>query len=241
MFGHVPFRTAIILPARPENSPVEEWLAERCFGGTLNKASVEFWFEFGSTYSYLTAARIEDIAAAAGVPVLWEPFLLGPIFAEQGWDDSPFNVYPAKGRYMWRDMERLCTKYCIPFTRPSRFPRNGLLAARIACLAKATSEPWLPEFTQVVFQANFAEDREIGDPAELRSILDSLGQSGAQLIEQAQAPENKVRLREQTRRAKGRGIFGAPSFVVGAELFWGNDRLEDALAWAGSRTGEARR
>jgi 2-hydroxychromene-2-carboxylate isomerase len=207
----------------------------------LNIASVEFWFEFGSTYSYLSAARIEDIAAAASVPVLWEPFLLGPIFAEQGWDDSPFNVYPAKGRYMWRDMERLCTKYCIPFTRPSRFPRNGLLAARIACLAKATSEPWLPEFTRVVFQANFAEDREIGDPAEIRSILDSLGQSGAQLIEQAQAPENKVRLREQTRRAKELGIFGAPSFVVGAELFWGNDRLEDALAWAGPRTDEVRR
>jgi 2-hydroxychromene-2-carboxylate isomerase len=210
-------------------------------GGTLNTASVEFWFEFGSTYSYLSAVRIEDKAAAAGVPVLWEPFVLGPIFAEQGWDDSPFNVYPAKGRYMWRDMERLCTKYGIPFTRPSRFPRSGLLAARIACLAKATSELWLPEFTRVVFQANFAEDREIGDPAEIRSILNSLGQSGAQLIERAQAPENKLRLREQTRRAKELGIFGAPSFVVGAELFWGNDRLEDALAWAGSRTGEARR
>jgi 2-hydroxychromene-2-carboxylate isomerase len=207
----------------------------------LNKASVEFWFEFGSTYSYLSAARIEGKAAAAGVPVLWEPFLLGPIFAEQGWDDSPFNVYPAKGRYMWRDMERLCTKYCIPFTMPSRFPRNGLLAARIACLAKAISEPWLPAFTRLVFRANFAEDREIGAPAEIRSILDSLGQSGAQLIEQAQAPENKVRLREQTRRAKVLGIFGAPSFIVGAELFWGNDRLEDALAWAGSRTGETRR
>jgi 2-hydroxychromene-2-carboxylate isomerase len=187
------------------------------------------------------APRIEDIAAAAGVPVLWEPFLLGPIFAEQGWNDSPFNVYPAKGRYMWRDMERLCTKYCIPFTRPSRFPRNGLLAARIASLAKATSELWLPEFTRAVFQANFAKDREIGDPAEIRSILDSLGQSGAELIEQAQAPENKLRLREQSRRAKELGIFGAPSFVVGEELFWGNDRLEDALAWAGSRMGEARR
>ena len=96
-------------------------------------------------------------------------------------------------------------------------------------------------FTRVVFQANFAEDREIGDPAEISSILDPLGQSGAHLIEQAQTPENKVRLREQTQRAKELGIFGAPSFVVGEELFWGNDRLEDALAWADFRTGEARR
>jgi 2-hydroxychromene-2-carboxylate isomerase len=210
-------------------------------GGALNTASVELSFEFGSTYSYLSAARIEDVAAAAGVPVLWEPFLLGPIFAEQGWDDSPFNVYPAKGRYMWRDMERLCAKYRIPFTRPSHFPRNGLLAARIACLAKATSEHWLPEFARAVFRANFAEDRDIGDAAEIRSILDSLGQPGVQLVEQAQAPENKLRLREQTRRAKVLGIFGAPNFVVGAELFWGNDRLEDALAGAGSRMSEARR
>jgi 2-hydroxychromene-2-carboxylate isomerase len=211
------------------------------FGDTLNAASMEFWFEFGSTYSYLSAARIEGVAAAAGVPVLWEPFLLGPIFAEQGWNDSPFNIYPAKGRYMWRDVERLCAKYRIPFTRPSHFPRNGLLAARIACLAKATSEHWLPEFARAVFRANFAEDRHIGDAAEIRSILDSLGQPGAQLVEQAQAPTNKQRLREQTRRAKALGIFGAPSFVVSEELFWGNDRLEDALAWAGSRMSEARR
>ncbi len=197
----------------------------------MKTASVEFWFEFGSTYSYLSAARIEGLAAAAGVPVHWEPFLLGPIFAEQGWDDSPFNVYPAKGRYMWRDMERLCVKYGVPFARPSRFPRSGLLAARVACLASAESEPWLPDFVGAVFRANFAEDREIGDTAEVRSILDELGQPGAELVERAQTPENKQRLRDHTQRAIELGIFGAPSFVVGGELFWGNDRLEDALVW----------
>jgi 2-hydroxychromene-2-carboxylate isomerase len=202
----------------------------------VNTTSLEFWFEFGSTYSYLSAARIGEAAAAAGVPVLWEPFLLGPIFAEQGWGDSPFNVYAAKGRYMWRDVERLCAKYRLPFTKPSRFPRNGLLAARVACLAKATSERWLSEFARAVFRANFAEDREIGDATVLRSILDSLGQPGSRLVEQAQTSENKLRLREQTRRARELGIFGAPNFVVGEELFWGNDRLEDALAWANSRT-----
>ena len=204
-------------------------------------ASLEFWFEFGSTYSYLSAARIEGVAEAAGVPVLWEPFLLGPIFAELGWEDSPFNVYPPKGRYMWRDVERLCEKYDIPFARPSRFPRNGLLAARIACLAKVRSEPWLPEFVMAVFRANFAEDREIGDSAEIRSVLDALGQPADELVERAQAPESKLRLREQTQRAKELGIFGAPGFVVGEELFWGNDRLEDALSWAASLNGEARR
>ena len=204
----------------------------------MNTPDLQFWFEFASTYSYLSVARIEDAAAAADVSFHWEPFLLGPIFAEQGWNDSPFNVYPAKGRYMWRDLERLCDKYGIPFAKPSRFPRNGLLAARVACLARATSEQWLSKFVQAVFRANFAEDREIGDATEICSILDSLGQSGMQIVEQAQAPDNKQRLREQTRRAVEIGIFGAPSFVVGEELFWGNDRLEDALVWARSWVGE---
>ena len=102
----------------------------------------------------------------------------------------------------------------------------------MACLAKATGEPWLPEFARAVFRANFAEDREIGESAEIRSILLSLGLPGACIVERAGAPDNRPRLREQTRRAAEMGIFGAPSFVVGEELFWGNDRLEDALAWA---------
>ena len=198
----------------------------------MDTPGMQFWFEFGSTYTYLAVSRIEEAAAGAGVAVSWEPFLLGPIFAKQGWDDSPFNVYPAKGRYMWRDMERACEKYGIPFAKPSRFPRNGVLAARVACLAKAESEPWLPGFARAVFRANFAEDREIGDAAEVRSILDSLGLAGASIVERAESSDNKGLLREQTRRATELGIFGAPSFVVGDELFWGNDRLEDALAWA---------
>lgn len=204
----------------------------------MNESSLQFWFEFGSTYSYLSAARIEDAAAAAGVSVSWEPFLLGPIFKEEGWNDSPFNVYPAKGRYMWRDVERLCTKYRIPFAKPSRFPRNTLLPTRVAYLASAAREPWLPDFIRATFRANFAEDRDIGQPTVVGAILDSLGQSGTELIERAQSPENKQCLRTQTKRAGELGIFGAPSFVVEGELFWGNDRLEDALAWANSHTDE---
>ncbi len=197
----------------------------------MTTPGVEFWYEFGSTYSYLSAYRIGGLAHAAGGAVSWRPFLLGPIFKEQGWDDSPFNVYPAKGRYMWRDMERLCAKHGVPFAKPSRFPRDGLLAARVACLARAGSEPWLSDFVRAVFRANFAEDREIGDAAEIRSILDELGRPGAEIVERARIPENKQRLRDHTQRAMELGIFGAPSFVVSGELFWGNDRLEDALTW----------
>src|SRR5271154_5723988 len=107
---------------------------------------LQLWFEFGSTYSHLAVHRIEPIARAAGIAIEWKVFLLGPIFASQGWNDSPFNIYPGKGRYMWRDMERLADKYAIPFCRPSVFPRNGLLAARVACLF--AEEPWLADFVR---------------------------------------------------------------------------------------------
>src|SRR5215467_15912476 len=91
---------------------------------------------FASTYSYPAAMRIERLTAAAGVAVEWRPFLLGPIFQRQGWGDSPFNLYPAKGQYMWRDLERLCAAEHLALRRPSVFPRNGLLAARVALIAR---------------------------------------------------------------------------------------------------------
>lgn len=191
--------------------------------------AVEFWFEFGSTYSYPAASRIEALAQSEGVPIVWKPFLLGPIFRALGWSDSPFNLQPVKGRYMWRDLERICAELAIPFHRPSQFPRNGLLAARIACWF--ATEPWVPEFVRSVYRANFAEDLDISIASVLERRLDSLGQPGVALIQQAQSPESKEKLRAQTERAVALGIFGAPTLVVGPELFWGNDRLEAAISW----------
>ena len=89
----------------------------------MSTPALQFWYDFASTYSYVAAARIDRVAASAAVAVTWRPFLLGPIFAAQGWRDSPFNIYPAKGRYMWRDMERVCEREGIALVRPSRFPR----------------------------------------------------------------------------------------------------------------------
>jgi len=191
---------------------------------------LELWYEFASTYSYLSVMRIEKVAAAAKLAVAWRPFLLGPIFRAQGWNDSPFNVYPAKGRYMWRDMERLAAGYGLPFRKPSAFPRNGLSAARIALLAEP--EGWCPDWTRAVFTAEFAHDRDIADTAVLSGLLETLGQDPGAVLARAESPENKTLLREQTERAQQLGIFGAPSFVVGGELYWGNDRLGDAVAKA---------
>jgi 2-hydroxychromene-2-carboxylate isomerase len=198
-------------------------------GAAMEREPLEFWFEFASTYSYPAASRIEHLAAAAGVPLRWRPFLLGPIFVSQGWGDSPFNIYPLKGRYMWRDMERLCAKYELPFRRPSKFPRSGLLAARVACMA--ADEPWCPRFVRALFRANFAEDREISRTETIAEILATLGQPPREVLARAEAEENKQRLREQSQMAVVKGIFGAPTMIVGDELFWGNDRLEDAIAF----------
>jgi 2-hydroxychromene-2-carboxylate isomerase len=200
--------------------------------GSNRPAKLEFWFEFASTYSYPAAERVGAAAAAAGVSVHWRPFLLGPIFAAQGWNDSPFNLYPAKGAYMWRDMERLCEQTGLPLRRPSRFPRNGLLAARLALAAEA--EDWQSDFVRAVYRANFAEDREIAEPGVLGSVLEALGQPAASWLERAGSDSNKAALRGQTEEAQRLGIFGAPSFTVAGELFWGGDRLEAALSCAGS-------
>ncbi len=198
-------------------------------------AGLEFWFELASTYSYPAALRLEDLARRAGVSVAWRPFLLGPIFGAQGWNDSPFNIYPAKGRYMWRDLERRCAGYGLPLRRPSRFPRSGLLAARLACVA--AGDPWLPDFVRAVYTANFAEDREIAEPAVLAEILTALHLPAAELLERAGTQPVKDALRRQTEEAVELGIFGSPSFVVAGELFWGDDRLEDALAWCRRQHG----
>jgi 2-hydroxychromene-2-carboxylate isomerase len=192
-------------------------------------AALQFWFELASTYSYPAAMRVGARAAAEGVALVWR-FLLGPIFQAQGWNDSPFNVYPVKGRYMWRDLERVCRREGLAWRQPSRFPRPSLIGARVACLAE--SEPWGPDFVRAVYHANFVEDREIGERGVIATVLASLGVDADPVLARAESPEVKARLRSNTDEAIALGIFGAPSFVVDRELFWGNDRLDDALAWA---------
>ena len=195
------------------------------------EADIEFWYEFASTYSYPAAMRIERLADAAGVALRWRPFLLGPILKEQGLTDSPFNVFAAKGRYMWRDLTRICEAEGLPLALPpASFPQNGLKAARLALIGE--DEGWTPAFTRAVFAANYAEQKDISDEATLAAILGALGVDPEVAFAAASTRENKEALKRQTEEAASRGVFGAPSFIVGDELFWGKDRLEAALAWA---------
>ena len=196
------------------------------------KAMLEFWYEFASTYSYPAAMRIEALAEAAGVEVVLRPFLLGPLFGEQqGLHDSPFNAFPVKGRYMWRDLERVCEAHDIPFARPSVFPRNGLLAARVA--VAGLDEGWTPAFTRLVYQANFVRDEDIASREVLAPLVTEAGGDAEAAFEQAASEGVKARLRGHVDIARSKGIFGAPSFVASdGELFWGHDRIDQALDWA---------
>jgi 2-hydroxychromene-2-carboxylate isomerase len=195
------------------------------------KPKLEFWYELASTYSYLSAMRIEPLAVAAGVEIVWRPFLLGPIFKAQGWNTSPFNIYPAKGRYMVRDIERTAGQRGLAFRMPEPFPANSLKATRLAMLGGV--EGWVPKFTRAVFLAEFAERRQIGDHAVLAQILEDLQLDPARLLARIEGPDVKAGLKARTAEALRCGIFGAPSFIsADAELFWGDDRIEAALSWA---------
>ena len=194
--------------------------------------AIEFWFDFASPYSYLAAERIEALCAKSELSVHWRPFLLGPIFRSFGWETSPFVLQKEKGAHMWIDMERQCRKYGLAWTRPSSFPRGGILASRVALLLERSGRA--APFCRAVMRQNFAQDRDIGDREVVAAALAEIGETG-QVIEAASRDEIKSALREETDLAKQKGIFGAPSFFVDDEMFWGNDRLEDAIARASEK------
>jgi 2-hydroxychromene-2-carboxylate isomerase len=181
---------------------------------------MEFWFEFGSNYSYLSVMRVEAEARRYEVRIIWQPFLLGPIFRALGMENSPFVLQKEKGAYVWRDMVRQCRKYGLQWTQPSTFPRLGV------------DEPWIGTFCSRVMQLNFVQDQDINQPESMTPILTDLGLPAADIVQQAQSEPVKNRLRQQTDQARERGIFGAPTFFVGSEMFWGNDRMDDALSFA---------
>jgi 2-hydroxychromene-2-carboxylate isomerase len=196
-------------------------------------STIDFWFEFASTYSFLAAERIDGLARDREVAVRWRPFLLGPVLKAQGWTTSPFLVHEAKGRYMWRDMERWCDRLGLPFRKPDVFPQNGLHAARVAL---ALPEDARPAFVRAVYRSEFCSGLDIANPAV---VEDCLRQTGADLdpaLTAAQTPLVKDALRRETDTAISLGVFGAPALVTAdGELFWGNDRLEEALDWAAGR------
>ena len=192
---------------------------------------IEFWFEFGSNYSYLSVMRIEEEARKHNVRFVWKPFLLGPIL--QSFGAHPFKQ-EQKGAYVHSDMARLCRKYGLsPWIKPSVFPRLGVLPLRIVLLA--SDQPWMAAFCRKVMELNFVQDQDINQPGSIAPILAELGLPAEDILSRSQSEKVKAGLRAQTEMARVKGVFGAPTFFVGDEMFWGNDRLDDALLFASGR------
>jgi 2-hydroxychromene-2-carboxylate isomerase len=174
--------------------------------------------------------RIETEAKKVGVKICWKPFLLGAVFQAMGFKDNPIAAHKQKLDYVVKDAARQCAKYGLKWKEPVVFPRLGLLPLRVALLGAA--EPWVGKFCRAVMELNYGTSEDINDPGRLSLLMDTLDLPAARLLEQARDEDTKANLRRQTELAHAKGIFGAPTLIVGSELFWGNDRLEDALQFA---------
>ena len=193
---------------------------------------LQFWHEYASTYSYIAAARIGALARTRAIDIVWRPFLLGPLFfQQQGMKDSPFNLVPDKGRYMWRDMERLCAGFDLPLERPAVFPQHTVLAARVGLVG--AHEGWIERYSSGVYRANFVEGRDISKAETLAALITAAGGDPDAVLARAGGEAIKAQLRAASEEALTKGLFGAPSFVTDdGELFWGHDRMDAALDWA---------
>ncbi len=192
-------------------------------------AELDFYFFTGSTHTYLTVNRIERAADEAGVSVCWRPYNLRAILLETS--VVPFPPGTAKRRYMWRDIERRAALFGIPYKSEPRHPVDPtLVSLRVAMVA--AREGWCPEFTKAYYRAWFMDDRPAGLDDNMPGLLASIGRDPGEVLARANAESLKTELDESANEARRIGLFGSPHFVVQGEVFWGDDRLEEALAWA---------
>lgn len=189
---------------------------------------LDFHFSLLSTYTYLAVNRADEVAARAGVTLRWRPFNVRSIMREQ--NNSPFIGKPVKMKYMWRDLERRARRHGIPFKSIPTYPVDPeMLANRIAVVAAL--EGWCPQYAKETYRDWFLEDRIPGDVPNTRAILSRLGKDPDGVIARAESAEIKEYLEAETAYVKELGVFGSPTFACGNEIFWGDDRLEDAIEW----------
>ena len=189
--------------------------------GACSASGIGFLVFFGSTYSYLTVARMDDIARRHGVEVKWRPFNLRPILRDAGLPKGPFAPFPVKMEYMWNDLERRARKHSIPYKKPTQFPvEPNLLATKVAIVG--FRESWGKDFTKAAFTDNFVNGRVLGTEENVRMQVARLGLRPEGVIASARSAETEELLAQETAEIRALGAFGAPHFVIGRELFWGD-------------------
>jgi 2-hydroxychromene-2-carboxylate isomerase len=190
---------------------------------------VEFLFDYGSPFSYLASLQVEGFARRNSATVVYTPILLGAVLKATG-NKSPMTV-PAKGRYMATELRRWAERYGVPFKpNPYPFMSNTLRLMRVAVAAQQSG--FFPLYHAAVYRAVWAEAQDLGGEVTLRKLIERAGAPATDLMAAAERQEVKDVLRRNTERAVERGVFGAPTFFVGEEMFWGNDRfdfVEEAL------------
>jgi 2-hydroxychromene-2-carboxylate isomerase len=196
-----------------------------------NMATVDFWYSIGSTYSYLTVMRLPGVARASGIAFRWRPFNVRHVMVVQ--NNIPFKDKPVKTAYMWRDIQRRAVRYGLTPIIPAPYPLPGLVYANQVAILGA-DEGWGEDYTRATYRRWFESGQPAGEEPNLSESLAEIGQDPLRVLHVAKSDRIEAELNAATREAMALGVFGTPSFVVEGELFWGDDRLEDALDWARS-------
>jgi 2-hydroxychromene-2-carboxylate isomerase len=197
---------------------------------------IDFWFTMGSTYSYLSVTRLGDVQRSTGVSFRWRPFYL--LLILQDMKHVPFADKPTKAAYMWRDIDRRAAMYGLNARLPAPYPTKDSLKANLIALV-GMREGWGPDYVRAAYRRWFCAGEENGSEPNISSSLRDVGQEPDRVIALATSSETNALILQETDAARRLGIFGSPTFVVGSELFWGDDRLEDAISW--HKHGEVRR
>lgn len=191
-------------------------------------APIDFWFSIGSTYSYLAVMRLAGVSERSGVAFTWRPFSVRAIMREMG--NIPFADKPAKLKYMWRDIGRFAAEAGLSPKLPAPYPLKEFdMANRVAIVGR--EEGWCEAYVRAAYRGWFERGEPAGEEPNLSASIRAAGQDPARVIGKAAAPETEAAYLAATQEARALGIFGAPTFVTGGELFWGNDRLDSAIAW----------
>jgi len=192
-------------------------------------AKIDFWFSIGSTYSYLTVMRLSDVGRASGVDIHWRPFNVRHVMIEQ--NNIPFKDKPVKTAYMWRDIERRAERYGLSPKIPAPYPLPGLVLANLVATV-GREEGWLEKYVVATYRRWFEKGEPAGEEPNISASLGEIGCDPQRVLAAAQSERITSALASATEEAMELGVFGSPTFVVDGEVFWGDDRLEDALAWA---------